>query len=167
MKKSNDTIGNRTRDLPACSAVPQPTALPRNQQPVQLEKQEIKSAQVARGISRLNSSRCNITEQMKTLLLVWVNEKQMAGDSVSELHNEEAEALKQRIAFGEAENEDKEKSHSIPAEDLKEVFSCWNKLSKLMKDYHADIAAVEISLYHFNDILMAHFWKVQKSRIKQ
>jgi len=28
MKKSNDNIGNRTRDLPACSAVPQPTALP-------------------------------------------------------------------------------------------------------------------------------------------
>jgi hypothetical protein len=26
MKKSNDTIGNRTHDLPACSAVPQPTA---------------------------------------------------------------------------------------------------------------------------------------------
>jgi len=29
MKNSNDTIGNRTRDLPTCSAVPQPTALPR------------------------------------------------------------------------------------------------------------------------------------------
>jgi hypothetical protein len=29
MKNSNDTIGNRTRDLPARSAVPQPTALPR------------------------------------------------------------------------------------------------------------------------------------------
>ena len=28
-KNSNDTIGNRTRDLPACTAVPQPTALPR------------------------------------------------------------------------------------------------------------------------------------------
>jgi hypothetical protein len=28
MKKPNDTIGNRTRDLPACSAVPQPTAPP-------------------------------------------------------------------------------------------------------------------------------------------
>jgi hypothetical protein len=26
MKNSNDTIGNRTRDLPACSEVPQPTA---------------------------------------------------------------------------------------------------------------------------------------------
>jgi len=29
MKNSSDTIGNRTRDLPVCSAVPEPTALPR------------------------------------------------------------------------------------------------------------------------------------------
>jgi len=29
MKNSNDVIGNGTRDLPACSAVPQPTARPR------------------------------------------------------------------------------------------------------------------------------------------
>ena len=29
MKNSYDTIGNRTRDLPTCSAVPQPTAPPR------------------------------------------------------------------------------------------------------------------------------------------
>ena len=28
MNKSNETIGNRTRDLPACSTVPQPTAPP-------------------------------------------------------------------------------------------------------------------------------------------
>jgi hypothetical protein len=28
-KISNDTIGNRTRDLPACTAVPQSTAPPR------------------------------------------------------------------------------------------------------------------------------------------
>jgi len=28
MKNSNDIIGNRTRELPTCSAVPQPTALP-------------------------------------------------------------------------------------------------------------------------------------------
>jgi len=46
------------------------------------------------------------------------------------------------------------------------VFSCWNKLSKLVKDYHLDIAAVEMGLSHFNDILMAHFWRAQKSRIK-
>jgi len=30
MKKFNDAIGNRTHDLPACSAVPQPTAPPRS-----------------------------------------------------------------------------------------------------------------------------------------
>ena len=30
MKDSNDTIGNRTRDLLTCSAVPQPTAPPRS-----------------------------------------------------------------------------------------------------------------------------------------
>ena len=29
MKNSNDNIGNGTRDLPACSAVPQPTEPPR------------------------------------------------------------------------------------------------------------------------------------------
>jgi hypothetical protein len=29
MKNSSDTVGNRTCNLPACSAVPQPTAPPR------------------------------------------------------------------------------------------------------------------------------------------
>jgi hypothetical protein len=104
---------------------------------------------------------------METLLLVWINEKQMAGDSVSELQYEEAEALKKWIAFGDEKNEDKEKSHSIQVEDLKEASSCWNKLSKLMKDYHPDFAAVEMGLYHFNDTLMAHFWRVQNCKIKQ
>ena len=56
-----------------------------NQRSVQFKKknEEIKSAQVAKGISVLSSSRCNITEQVETLLLVWINEKQTAGDSVS------------------------------------------------------------------------------------
>ena len=29
VKNSNDTLGNRNRDLPACTAVPQPSAPPR------------------------------------------------------------------------------------------------------------------------------------------
>jgi len=29
MKKPNDTIGNQISNIPACSTVPQPTALPR------------------------------------------------------------------------------------------------------------------------------------------
>ena len=36
-----------------------------------------------------------------------------------------------------------------------------------MKDYHPHTAAVEMDLNHFNDTLMAHFWRVQKSRSKQ
>jgi len=33
MKNYNDTFGNRTRDLPACIAVPQPSAPPRGPRP--------------------------------------------------------------------------------------------------------------------------------------
>jgi hypothetical protein len=36
MKNSNDTIGNRNRDLPDCSAVPQPTAQPRTPKSLQV-----------------------------------------------------------------------------------------------------------------------------------
>jgi hypothetical protein len=31
LKKSNDLIGNRPRELPACSIVPQPTTLPHSE----------------------------------------------------------------------------------------------------------------------------------------
>jgi hypothetical protein len=33
IEKSNDLIGNQTRDVPACSIVPQPTTLPRSPPP--------------------------------------------------------------------------------------------------------------------------------------
>ena len=36
MKNPNDGIGNRTRDLPTCSAVPQPNAIPRASQKVHI-----------------------------------------------------------------------------------------------------------------------------------
>ena len=99
--------------------------------------------------------------------LVGDHRKELSFEELVDLHNEEAEGLKQGIAFGDEEDKDKEKSHSIPAEDLKEVFCCWNKQSRLVKDYHPDITAVEVGLNHFNDTLMAHVWRVQKSRIKQ
>ena len=38
LKNSSDSIGNRTHDLPACSAVPQPTAPPRTRMTQQLRK---------------------------------------------------------------------------------------------------------------------------------
>ena len=41
MKNSSDTIGNRTRDLPTCSAVPQPTALLRWEYNIKIDIEEI------------------------------------------------------------------------------------------------------------------------------
>ena len=76
--------------------------------------------------------------------LVEDHRKELSFEELAELYNEEAEALKQRIAFRDEKDEDKVKSHSIPAEDPKEAFSCWNKLSKLMKDYHPDTATVQM-----------------------
>jgi hypothetical protein len=38
IKNSNDTIRNRSRDLPICTAVPQPTALPRVPQILELDR---------------------------------------------------------------------------------------------------------------------------------
>jgi hypothetical protein len=99
--------------------------------------------------------------------LVVDHRKELSPEELVELHSEEAQPLKQRIAYRDEETEGKERSHSIPAEDLKEVSSCQNKMSELMKDYHPHTAAVEIDLNHFNDTLMAHFWRVQKSGIKQ
>jgi len=42
MKNSNDTIGNRTLNLPLCSAVPKPTAPPGNPPPPSFFFPEIK-----------------------------------------------------------------------------------------------------------------------------
>jgi hypothetical protein len=42
MKNSNDTIGNRTRALPVCSAVPQPTAPPRSPRTEWVETRNIR-----------------------------------------------------------------------------------------------------------------------------
>ena len=89
--------------------------------------------------------------------LVEEHRKELSFEELVELDNEEAGALKQRVAFWDEEDEDKENSHNIPAEYLKELLSCWNKLSELMEDYHPDIAAVEMDLNHFNSTLMAHF----------
>jgi len=78
--------------------------------------------------------------------LVEDHRKELSFEEPKELHNEEAEAMKQRIAYRNEDDKDKGKSHSIPAEDLKEVFSCQNKLSKIMKHYHPHTAAVEMGL---------------------
>ena len=129
--------------------------------------QQLEEELFVQGIVCLVSTMCLEMNEEDVEELVEDHRKELSFEELVELRNEEAEALQQRIAFGDEEDEDKEKGHSIPAEDHKEVLPCWNKLSKLMKDYHPDIAAVRMGLNHFNDTLMVHFWRVQKSRIKQ
>lgn len=126
--------------------------------------QQLEEEPVVQEIVCLGSSMGLEINEKDVQELVEDHRKELSFEELVELHNEQAEALKQRIAFGDMEEEP---IHSIPAEDLKVVFSCWNKLPKLMKDYHPEIAAVEMDLNHFNDTLMAHFWRVKKSRIQQ
>ncbi|XP_026576481.1 tigger transposable element-derived protein 1-like isoform X2 [Pseudonaja textilis] len=48
------------------------------------QKVAIKAANVASGVTMLTKQRPQVLEEMEKLLLVWLNEKQLAGDSVSE-----------------------------------------------------------------------------------
>jgi hypothetical protein len=58
-KKSNDLIGTRIRDLPACSIVPQPTTLPRVCPPERKERRE--KSQFLSGIMSGLSNRSVVT----------------------------------------------------------------------------------------------------------
>ena len=50
-----------------------------------LKKREaIKAADVAKGVKSLTSKELKAVEEVEKLLMVWINEKQLAGDSVSQ-----------------------------------------------------------------------------------
>ena len=67
-----------------------------------------------RASLKLSISRCNITGQMETLLLVWINGKQMAVDSVSEaIICEEAKQLCEELGA---------KAPSTSTGPMKEIF---------------------------------------------
>jgi hypothetical protein len=53
IKNSNETVGNRSRDLPVCSAVPQPTAPPRAEE---LTKTTKNLSPVSRGPRRVGNT---------------------------------------------------------------------------------------------------------------
>jgi len=47
-------------------------------------REAIKAADVTKGVKSLTSKRLPATEEVEKPLIVWFNEKQLAGDSVSE-----------------------------------------------------------------------------------
>ena len=62
MENSNDSIGNRTRDLPTCSAVPQPTVPP----PAPVKKSVLKIITVAQKTGRLKGYKELAVAYLKT-----------------------------------------------------------------------------------------------------
>jgi hypothetical protein len=48
-------------------------------------KETIKGANVATGVTVLTKQRSQVIEEVEKLLLIWINEKMLAGDSVSEV----------------------------------------------------------------------------------
>ncbi|KAG7171473.1 Cyclic AMP-dependent transcription factor ATF-2-like [Homarus americanus] len=92
--------------------------------------------------------------------LVEEHSKELSTEELLELHKEENETLKWSLTSEESgEDEDKEESRIIPAKDLKDVFFCWSKLSKLAEDYHPDVDSVQKAIIVFNDNVMNYFWK--------
>ena len=43
-----------------------------------------KEASVVKGVTQITKSRSTVLDEVERLLLVWINERQMAGDSLSE-----------------------------------------------------------------------------------
>jgi hypothetical protein len=62
MKNSNDTVGNRTRVLPACSAVPQPTASPRTPLLTNVSNNDNTTACLQENLQALHSTTHSVTE---------------------------------------------------------------------------------------------------------
>jgi len=69
MKNSNDTIGNRTHDLPACSAVPQPSA-------------RLRAPDQDQGVHKLGDADTERRENFKSWLHEWCVE---GGNFISSL----------------------------------------------------------------------------------
>jgi hypothetical protein len=49
---------------------------------IQKNREAIKAADLAKGVKYLTSKTLPAVEEVKKLLMVWINEKQLAGDSV-------------------------------------------------------------------------------------
>ena len=57
-------------------------------------KEERRGLGAAKGVTRISKQRPRVLEDVEKLLLVWINEKQLAGDTVTEnLIYEKAKAL--------------------------------------------------------------------------
>ncbi|XP_061433688.1 uncharacterized protein LOC133359240 isoform X2 [Lethenteron reissneri] len=71
--------GMRVTDLAVAYRMPRTTI-----STIVKKKEAIKSANVAKGVKFISKQRSQTLEKVEKLLLIWINEKQLAGNSVSE-----------------------------------------------------------------------------------
>ncbi|XP_066240889.1 tigger transposable element-derived protein 1-like isoform X1 [Saccopteryx leptura] len=118
------------------------------------QKDAIKSANPAKGTTILSQLRTNIHEEMEKLLLVWVKEKELAGDTVTET----VICEKARIIYWDL----KKKEPSTSKEAAKDTFKAshgWFENFKKRSGIHsvvrhgeaasADVKAAEEYIAHF------------------
>jgi hypothetical protein len=72
MKNSNDNIGNRTRDFPTCSAVPQPTAPPCTPVLSSRFNKSQKKAHLETSASNNHYTLSNISEERRSQNTMWL-----------------------------------------------------------------------------------------------
>ena len=91
------------------------------------KKKEIKGVAVAKCVFRLSKQRTNIHEKMKKLLLLWINEKLLAGDTPTEA----IIADKAPILLGDLQKQSPRTStEETPAEEFKASREWFDKFKK-------------------------------------
>ncbi|KAG7157424.1 kinesin-like protein KIFC1-like 1, partial [Homarus americanus] len=96
--------------------------------------------------------------------LVEEHSKELSTEELLKLHKEQNETLKRSLTSEESgEDEDKEESCIIPAEDLKDAFFCWSKLSKLAEDYYPDVGSVQKAIRTLNLVDLAGSERLKES----
>ncbi|XP_014768199.1 tigger transposable element-derived protein 1-like [Octopus bimaculoides] len=85
------------------------------------KKDAIEAVTIAKGVSRLSKQRITVHERMEILLLLWINEKQLAGDTITEIIICE----KARALYGDLLKQNPGKSTEETSTDAFKVSRSW------------------------------------------
>ena len=83
IEQKKEIIENHERGVLLCDLASQYQYAKSTIATILKNKETIKGACVAKGVSVLSKGRSQAVEEVEKLLLFWINEKQLAGDSVS------------------------------------------------------------------------------------
>nr|XP_053642646.1 tigger transposable element-derived protein 2-like [Cherax quadricarinatus] len=142
------------------------------------KKKEIKDAVVAKGVTMLTKMRSLVLEEVEKLLLVWINEKQLAGDTLMtsiicekarQLHEDLVKKLPAnsgdvgefKASKGWFERfKNRTGIHSV-------IFTMWGKMESFMEKNHPNKVVASHIGNMYSDKVLGHFREVLKSRQKQ